>query len=319
MDPVDHARFVVLELPPDTSLADRLATTTLAASELRVLAAQMLEVCQQLSRSLGREALWLATEPEFIHLRTPGAGFTPCFEPDLRRWPDPGESSAPDLRPLLTLIEHAGGWSGSAIRAQTGEGLGTWLLRLRRHRGYLSLDEAREALAAPADKPSPACTPGIPAAPPRSISTTRPGWHLPTALALSLIAAILVVLTHKSRSRPTSAERAEPPVISSTTGRLSSGSPALLTVEPGREHTVEARVDRVRASSSGLTIYLEFDEPGLSQIPCARYQTRNESLDPGQLDKFAGHTVRIAGTVVRDPSQRLAIDLTSLSQIEILR
>lgn len=335
VDAIDHAPFLVGDVPPGESLAGRLEHAPLAPTELRLLVDRLLDACQQLSHVLGSEALWLATEPSRIHLAPPGEPFNPCFEPDPQRWLHRRQAPLHGLEGVLELVETAAAWKGLALREDSADGLGRWVLELRRHARYWSLAQARAELdpdrlprtpqAPPSSAPAPPSppAPAAPVHPSLVVPATRDRgrWMLVATLALAALSVSLVILSLRDHPAP---PESSPQAASSPAAPPAPKAPAATdrSAEPvvavGRRHTLEATVDRVRPSGTGRTIYLEFVDAGLCGIPCARYQTRNDSLDPDSLDAFAGKTVRITGTVVRDPSRRNAIDLTRLAQIEIL-
>ncbi|MCU0794573.1 MAG: hypothetical protein MUF31_01415 [Akkermansiaceae bacterium] len=87
----------------------------------------------------------------------------------------------------------------------------------------------------------------------------------------------------------------------------------------GQPTEMEGMIYRVRASNSGKTIYLEFGSSVEPNAICARHLPEGDAQ--AALEKFqtlVGKNVRVKGTVVADPSGRIAIDLESFEAVTSL-
>jgi len=343
-DAVDGMPFLVTAWAAGRPLAERLAERPLSPSSTRALVDLAIEVSLCLSAVFHEEAVWIETESESIYLDHEDPEHPISFRISPLRWLGQAEQRR-GLQPLLDMVEEVTGWHGRIISDSSGEGLGRWVKELRNQVDDWTLGEAREALAAtPVIEPGPASAATIqrppPIEPPRPIgkapavqvkSSPLP-WLLTGALVAG-VAALGAWVALRPEEPPSLADRGPlessaevvrgQPAASDKTSdeRLTEPAAAVLrepTFSIGQRHTMIAEVDHVRASRSGKTIYLEFGASNAPGIPCARYHTRHETLDEGQLEKFAGQRIKITGRVVSDPSGRPAIDLTTKAQIETL-
>jgi len=88
----------------------------------------------------------------------------------------------------------------------------------------------------------------------------------------------------------------------------------------GSRIRLETRIREVRSSDSGKTIYLEFGTTREANALCARYLTKLGAggMSADALRALVGKRVKVSGTVVNDPSGRIALDLTTRGDIELV-
>ncbi|MCH7224763.1 hypothetical protein [Haloferula sp. A504] len=86
----------------------------------------------------------------------------------------------------------------------------------------------------------------------------------------------------------------------------------------GEVDHVEGQLRQVRASRSGDTIYLELGSLRGPNAICGRYKTKLKVFTEKELRDLVGKRLRLRGKVVKDPGNRIAIDLTAKDTIEVI-
>jgi hypothetical protein len=122
-----------------------LESAPLSAETAVELISCAIEVCEQLSRALNDEAVWVDVDLETIVRgdASSGRGFTFWISP--LKWL--GKNEAPrDLQPLVRLTEQVMGWEDQFVSDHSGGGLGLWFNWLRREANP-TLGDARARLA----------------------------------------------------------------------------------------------------------------------------------------------------------------------------
>lgn len=170
VDEVDGMPFLAVEWVVGETLADRLARGPLSNDEGMRLAEAALGACEDLSKMLGEEEVWIEVSPDSVVMgnREQNREFILWISP--LRWLG---SERHGLAPLADLISQAMGWAV----LPAGSGLATWVGVLRERGNALPLVKARDELArasAPARVPQAPITP--PTAPPipAALSPNRP-------------------------------------------------------------------------------------------------------------------------------------------------
>jgi hypothetical protein len=152
-DPVDGIPFIATEWVEGTSLRHILAERSLSRAEATALLAHALEACEALSAVLGREGVWIETDPQTIIIGTDQTQRPITFWISPLRWL--GQiSGQKGMEPLVTLTEMAMGWSGEPPDSHGSHGLAGWLQWLRGADRNVSLAEARERLIATVNEES---------------------------------------------------------------------------------------------------------------------------------------------------------------------
>ncbi len=156
-DPVDGIPFIATEWMEGVSLRHLLAERSLNRAEVTALLVHALEACEALSAVLGREGIWIETDPQTIIISAEETQRPITFWISPLRWL--GQLSAQrGMEPLVTLTETAMGWSDEPPDSHGSSGLAGWLEWLRQADRYTSLAEARERLIATVGKESPPAT-----------------------------------------------------------------------------------------------------------------------------------------------------------------
>ncbi len=146
-DPVDGIPFIATEWVEGTALCLILAQRPLSRAETTTLLFHALEACEALSAVLGREGVWIETDPQTIILGAEDTHRPLTFWISPLRWL--GQlSGQKGLEPLAVLTEVVLGWSGHPPDSHGASGLAGWLKWLRDAGKNASLAEARERLTA---------------------------------------------------------------------------------------------------------------------------------------------------------------------------
>jgi hypothetical protein len=156
VDDLDGMPFLAVEWTPGESLADRLARGPLSNEEGMRLAEAALGACEELSKLLGEEEVWIEVSPDAVAMgsREQNREFILWISP--LRWLG---SERLGLAPLADLISAAMGWTD----LPAGSALATWVGVLREHGKSLPMAKAREELSR---ANPPARVPQAPIAPP---------------------------------------------------------------------------------------------------------------------------------------------------------
>ena len=116
------------------------------SEEATHLLSQALEVCEQISRVLGEEDVWVETDAHTIIVGAEGSGRGITFWISPLRWLGKKDAQR-GLEAIASLSEDVMGWRGKAILDHEGGGLGGWLKWLRGAAPRVTLAEARQKLA----------------------------------------------------------------------------------------------------------------------------------------------------------------------------
>jgi hypothetical protein len=146
IDPVDGLPYVATEWVEGATLQSFVDHAALSSAEATYLITQALEICELLSHTLGREAVWIETQLSSIVVGAAetGRGFTFWVAP--MKWLGKSDGQR-GLEPLITLTEEVLGWRGKAVADHDAGGLGAWLIWLRLSAASATLQQAREKLA----------------------------------------------------------------------------------------------------------------------------------------------------------------------------
>jgi hypothetical protein len=86
----------------------------------------------------------------------------------------------------------------------------------------------------------------------------------------------------------------------------------------GEVDQVEGQLRQVRASQSGKTLYLELGSLRGPNAICGRYRAELKVFTEKELRDLVGKRLRLRGKVVKDPSNRIAIDLGAKDAVEVI-
>ena len=142
VDEVDGMPFLAVEWVVGETLADRLARGPLSNDEGMRLAEAALGACEDLSKMLGEEEVWIEVSPDSVVMgnREQNREFILWISP--LRWLG---SERHGLAPLANMISQAMGWAV----LPAGSGLATWVGVLRERGNALPLVKARMNWPAP--------------------------------------------------------------------------------------------------------------------------------------------------------------------------
>ncbi|MEY3894734.1 MAG: hypothetical protein RLZZ214_253 [Verrucomicrobiota bacterium] len=145
-DPVDGMPFIATEWIEGASLQAFIERGPVSPQVAAHLLTQALEVCEEISRVLGEEDVWVETDVHtiIIGVEDSGRGITFWISP--LRWLGKKDGQR-GLEAIASLTEDLMGWREKAILDHEGGGLGGWLKWLRGATTRISLSEAREMLA----------------------------------------------------------------------------------------------------------------------------------------------------------------------------
>lgn len=145
-DPVDGMPFIATEWIEGASLQAFIERGPVAPEEAAHLLTQALEVCEEISRVLGEEDVWVETDVHTIIIGAEGSGRGVTFWISPLRWLGKKDGQR-GLEAIASLTEDIMGWREKAILDHEGGGLGGWLKWLRGSATRITLSEAREKLA----------------------------------------------------------------------------------------------------------------------------------------------------------------------------
>ncbi len=146
-DAVDGMPFIATEWLEGVALSSILRQRPLSQPEAVVLLSHALEACEALSTVLGREGVWIETDPHVIIIGGEGTHRPVTFWISPLRWL--GQTSGQKgFEPLVALTESVMGWEPGGRGSHGASGLGKWLEWLRGATWSVSLREVRERLAA---------------------------------------------------------------------------------------------------------------------------------------------------------------------------
>jgi hypothetical protein len=333
-DPIDRVPFIVTEWVDGESLASILERQSLAPETAIELLTIVLEVCELLSNVLAEEAVWVETDLRTIMAGDEAGGrpFTLWVCP--LKWLNSGEVLR-GLEPVDNLTEDIMGWRGKIVSDQAGRGLGGWLKWLRGVAETTTLQEAREMLAASTGKEPPApvrqlvnqatiTVPKKPRPAPKSkfpltvgvllIAIGAMGWLMhqrKNAAARAQLAAVGIEAP-TPKLPPTASDRASLRAAELSVGLQAQQTAAsqpgqvfspdqqdLLVLREGQETTVEGRLEVIRVSSSGKTMYLQFSKGADKNQTCGAVPTEGAPADlsVNELKPLLGKLVRLKGTL----------------------
>ncbi len=219
-DPVDGIPFIATEWVEGVSLRQVLAERPLNQAETIALLVHALEACEALSTVLGREGVWIETDPQTIIIGAATSHRPVTFWISPLRWL--GQvSGKKGMESLVALAEAALGWSGDPPASHGTNGLAGWLEWLRHADRYTRLAEARERLAKVGGAPAPTAHRPVQSPPtttPSGPKKLRKKSHVPAWMlgACVLIAAGLGgwVLIQKNQHRIVEESGPQTPVVS---------------------------------------------------------------------------------------------------------
>lgn len=145
-DPVDGMPFIATEWIEGVSLQAFIERGQFSPEKASHLLTQALEVCEEISRVLGEEDVWVETDVHSIIIGAEGSGRGVTFWISPLRWLGK-EDGQRGLEAIVSLTEDIMGWREKSILDHEGGGLGGWLKWLRGNAARIRLSEARELLA----------------------------------------------------------------------------------------------------------------------------------------------------------------------------
>ncbi len=145
-DPVDGMPFIATEWIEGASLQAFIERGPISPEEASHLLMQALEVCEEISRVLGEEDVWVETDARTIIIGAEGSGRGVTFWISPLRWLGKKDCQR-GLEAIASLTEEIMGWREKTILDHEGGGLGGWMKWLRSAATRITLAEAREKLA----------------------------------------------------------------------------------------------------------------------------------------------------------------------------
>ncbi|MFM2171413.1 MAG: hypothetical protein RI957_1642 [Verrucomicrobiota bacterium] len=317
-DPVDGMPFIVTEIHRGMSLGEYLRHCELTVAQGRSLVENALELMGWLEQRFGQSAEWLSFQPADVEVGQDGASFRFCIDP--MKWL--GLRGGPSaVQELASLVESSMGWTGRVIAGSTAGRISGWLRAAKSQ--ALSVNEALLLLLGQ-DQPMP--SPVAPAVLSMSAPTTRIHsathplsvpyqtakttssrsmlWYVLASITISAIMIGAGIWWYQRKSHYLSYETTE------------------IRKKMGKEVAVIDMVSEVDLSSSGKTLYIQFQQSGnADSLVRGRYLTDHgmKGMSLKELAYLKGKKVRIRGKVAEErPTGRLIIDLTSASQISVV-
>lgn len=146
-DAVDGMPFIATEWVEGGALSSILHQRSLSPPEAVVLLTHALEASEALSAVLGREGVWIETDPHVIIIGARETHRPVTFWISPMRWL--GQTSGQQgFEPLVALTESVMGWEPGGRGSHAATGLGKWLEWLRGAGRQAGLREVRERLVA---------------------------------------------------------------------------------------------------------------------------------------------------------------------------
>lgn len=345
-DPVDGIPFLTTEWVEGTSLRKILTERSLSRTEATALLIHALKACEKLSAVLGREGIWIETDPDNIIIGPDQSDRSVTFWISPLRWFGqlPGQQG---MAPMVALAEAALDWSGETPANHVADGLTEWLEWLRHADEHTSLNEARKLLAAtvhattatgpvthrPARQSTVTATPDATKRK-KSNSSVLP-WLFGgmTLIAIGLMgwlllgnrpdlqttaAAVGSRLEALRDSLPIGKSKAEPHAAPAEGSEvLTLQDRDILLTRKGTPVVFEATLLNTRFSDSGSTFYLEFspEHPKSGPLGVVTKQNLTGELTPEFFKPLIGNKIRIKG-VARNHNNRPEIEITNPSDVE---
>lgn len=145
-DPIDGIPFVVTEWIEGPSLQTMIDQGPLTEEVATELILQILDLCERLSDTLAKEAVWVETHLPSIIAGNPQSHRPFTFGISPLKWQS-RKLATRELESIITLTEEIMGWHDKNVHGHAGS-LAAWLHWLRHAAPTTSLHEAHEALAA---------------------------------------------------------------------------------------------------------------------------------------------------------------------------
>lgn len=342
-DPVDGVPFLVTEIVDGEPLSRRIQNGPLSSREAIDVIMRALEISEVLSELLAEQAVWVETHLSAIIDAGEGSDRGVTFWISPLKWLGSDENRR-SLRPIAALTEDLMGWKNKLVNDQAGNNLAGWLKWLKQHADRTTLAEARETLAAATGAPPPpptarlvrqATRPVVPRA--ATMQSTKPilikekPSKAPLVVSIVGITVLLAAgalyvfkdkipfmanLLPKEVAAIVDPE-GPPPVVDPAVANLKPEGP----FQPGdlrvinsirdKPGSVTGIVSRVRWSTSGKTLYIEFEDlpPLTYAVGAIRKANAPADMTPESLSSLVGKKVVISGIVgvdkINDPERPL--------------
>ena len=144
-DPVDGMPFIATEWIDGSTIQSYLEQGPLSSAETMHMVSQALEVCEEISKVFGQEAVWVETDVHTIIVGAEASGRGVTFWMSPLKWLGKNDGQR-GLDAIVSLTEDAMGWRGMSVIDHESNGLGGWLKWLRTIAKKATLSEAREML-----------------------------------------------------------------------------------------------------------------------------------------------------------------------------
>lgn len=318
-DPVDGMPFIVTEWMEGIRLQRLLDQGPLGNREAVDLLGRLLEVSELLSRILGRDGVWVETDPRTIVVGAAESGRGVTFWISPLKWLS-GTGRTSGLESVVTLAEEAKDWREPGFGDDRHSDLGHWLEWLRGAAPTTTTHEARQRLADSVGGEAPV-------SPRKLVCQARLRRWRPWALASAAAGFAGLALAggwiwNQENARRSSGGDAPAPAAAP-------GAPAdwldpmdrSIATRRGEEVAIGGVMRSIERSQSGKTLYLGFSTPpeltgARGAIPLA---TAPPELQETALAPLIGKKIRIQGRVrMEGPSPRPAIVIEGREAIRII-